>query len=103
VVGRRSDHALYSMALATYGQGDTFDHQAAEGFIQVFGLSLRSQARRQGLSDASRPRRNPLYAPGTTTLPTPPSPLGPGSGKGRSGRVVPQARGGPRRGRSARG
>lgn len=49
VVGRRSDHALYSMALATYGKGDTFDHQAAEGFIQVFGLSLRNQARRQGL------------------------------------------------------
>jgi argininosuccinate synthase len=53
VVGRRSDNALYSMALATYGKGDAFDHEAAEGFIQVFGLSLRNQARRQALWEGS--------------------------------------------------
>ena len=49
VIGRRSDNALYSMALATYGKGDAFDHKAAEGFIQVYGLPLRNQARRQEL------------------------------------------------------
>ena len=36
VVGRRSEHSLYSVALATYGKGDLFDHKAAEGFIGVF-------------------------------------------------------------------
>jgi argininosuccinate synthase len=61
VVGRRSDHALYSMSLATYGKGDTFDHKAAEGFIQVYGLSLRNQARRQELwsGDAAVPLKLP--------------------------------------------
>ncbi|HEX4743333.1 MAG TPA: argininosuccinate synthase [Candidatus Limnocylindria bacterium] len=49
VVGRRSQHSLYSMALATYGKGDAFDHKAAEGFINVFGLPLRNQARTQEL------------------------------------------------------
>ncbi len=49
VVGRRSEHSLYSHALATYGKGDAFDHRAAEGFINVFGLPLRNQARTQAL------------------------------------------------------
>ena len=49
VVGRRSPHSLYSTALATYGKGDLFDHRASEGFITVFGLSLRTQARTQAL------------------------------------------------------
>jgi len=61
VVGRRSDNALYSMSLATYGKGDAFDHKAAEGFIQVYGLPLRNQARRQELwsGDAGLPLKLP--------------------------------------------
>jgi argininosuccinate synthase len=49
IAGRRSPHSLYSTALATYGKGDTFDHKASEGFITVFGMSLRTQARTQAL------------------------------------------------------
>ena len=49
VAGRRSPHSLYSTALATYGKGDAFDHAASEGFIKVFGLPLRNQARTQAL------------------------------------------------------
>jgi argininosuccinate synthase len=49
VVGRRSPHSLYQTALATYGKGDAFDHRASEGFISVFGLPLRTQARTQAL------------------------------------------------------
>ncbi|HJW48616.1 MAG TPA: hypothetical protein VJ726_04280, partial [Candidatus Limnocylindria bacterium] len=49
VAGRRSPHSLYSTALATYGKGDQFDHKASEGFITVFGLPLRTQARTQAL------------------------------------------------------
>ena len=49
IVGRRSPNSLYSTALATYGKGDLFDHRASEGFITVFGMSLRTQARTQAL------------------------------------------------------
>jgi argininosuccinate synthase len=49
VTGRRSARSLYSTALATYDrEGDVFDHTAARGFIELFGLSLRTQARLQG-------------------------------------------------------
>ncbi|MBI4337142.1 MAG: argininosuccinate synthase [Chloroflexi bacterium] len=47
VAGRKSPHALYQMALATYGAGDQFDHRAAEGFIKVYGLPVRTQTQVQ--------------------------------------------------------
>ena len=40
VVGRRSPHALYDESLATYDDGDEFDHGAAEGFIKIWGLPV---------------------------------------------------------------
>jgi argininosuccinate synthase len=52
VTGRKSQHSLYSPALATYGSGDQFDHAAAVGFINIYGLQLRTQARLQ-LGDRS--------------------------------------------------
>ncbi len=45
VAGVRSPYALYDEALATYGAGDAFDHQAAEGFIRCYGLPLDRVAR----------------------------------------------------------
>ena len=47
VVGRKSDHGLYDTSLATYDEGDSFDHSAAEGFIKIWGLSVETAARRQ--------------------------------------------------------
>ncbi|HTU16866.1 MAG TPA: argininosuccinate synthase [Gemmataceae bacterium] len=47
VVGRKSEHSLYSKRLATYESGDTFDHEAARGFIRLFGLSQQTQAQLQ--------------------------------------------------------
>ena len=47
VVGRRSPHALYAYELATYDKADTFDHQASEGFIRIYGLAARTQESRQ--------------------------------------------------------
>jgi argininosuccinate synthase len=41
IVGRKSANSLYAEGLATYGSGDEFDHQAAEGFIYVWGLPTR--------------------------------------------------------------
>ena len=38
VVGRKSDNSLYQYDLATYDEEDSFDHQAAEGFIKLWGL-----------------------------------------------------------------
>lgn len=37
-VGRKSPHSLYRHDLATYSKGDAFDHQAAVGFITLWGL-----------------------------------------------------------------
>jgi len=48
VVGRRSPVSLYDRSLATYDTGDSFDHQAAVGFIRLWGLPLRTEAARQG-------------------------------------------------------
>lgn len=45
VVGRRSPLGLYDYGLATYDRGDQFDHQAAPGFIALFGLPTRTYAR----------------------------------------------------------
>ena len=53
VVGRRSPFSLYDDGLATYSDGDTFDHTAAEGFMKLYGLSYRTWGRvrrRGGLS-----------------------------------------------------
>ena len=47
VVGRKSEHSLYSKKLATYEKGDQFDHDAAKGFIQIFGLGQQTQAQKQ--------------------------------------------------------
>jgi argininosuccinate synthase len=47
VVGRKSEHSLYSKQLATYETGDQFDHEAAKGFIRLFGLSQQTQAQQQ--------------------------------------------------------
>ena len=45
-VGRRSPHSLYDSKLATYGSGDTFSHESAKGFIQLWGLPVEVWARR---------------------------------------------------------
>jgi argininosuccinate synthase len=43
--GCRSPHGLYDESLATYGAGDRFKHDAAEGFIALWGLPLELEAR----------------------------------------------------------
>jgi argininosuccinate synthase len=44
VVGRKSPYSMYDMGLATYAQGDQFDHSCAKGFIYVWGLPLKTVA-----------------------------------------------------------
>jgi argininosuccinate synthase len=55
IVGRKSPKSLYNLGLATYDKGDRFDHSAAEGFIHLWGLPLRTQAQAQLLADEEGP------------------------------------------------
>jgi argininosuccinate synthase len=64
VVGRRSPDSLYDLALASYGGEDRFDHEAAVGFISIWGLPVRTQAAVRG------PFEDPDEAPLLARLPT---------------------------------
>jgi len=44
IVGRRADSALYDHGLATYEQGDSFQHGAAAGFIHIWSLPSKTWA-----------------------------------------------------------
>ncbi len=57
VVGRQSAHSLYNEELATYTKGDAFDHNAAVGFIKLWGLPTKvysevhkSDSKQEGLT-----------------------------------------------------
>ena len=47
IVGRKSPYSLYDYSLATYDKGDAFDQSASPGFIHIWGLPVRTQARVQ--------------------------------------------------------
>lgn len=42
LLGRRAPNSLYNEELATYTEADTFNHKAAEGFITLYGLALKT-------------------------------------------------------------
>ncbi|MCQ6274388.1 argininosuccinate synthase [Bacillus sp. V3B] len=44
VEGRKSEYSLYDEKLATYTSDDEFDHSAAVGFIQLWGLPTKVQS-----------------------------------------------------------
>lgn len=44
VEGRKSPYSLYDEKLATYTKEDEFDHSAAVGFIQLYGLPTKVQS-----------------------------------------------------------
>ena len=75
--GGASPLSLYEKSLATYDAGDAFDHAAAVGFIEIFGLPLRTEAARHGAVGAHHGAAwtwtDPLLAslPGTVTDPAP--------------------------------
>ena len=60
VVGRRSPTSLYDLTLASYGAEDTFDHEAAVGFITLWGLPVRTQSAIRGPFED--PDEEPLLA-----------------------------------------
>jgi len=52
VTGRKSPYSLYSEGLATYTEKDMFDHRAASGFMEIFGLPSKLE----GLRDKEKSR-----------------------------------------------
>ena len=70
VVGRRSPLSLYDKSLATYDEGDAFDHASAVGFIEIFGLPLRVEAARHGAVGGAPWRRVVVDRPAPRDLPT---------------------------------
>lgn len=57
VVGRKSPVSLYIHSLATYDKGDVFDQSASPGFIHIWGLPTRIQAKVQGSSNKAGSRK----------------------------------------------
>ena len=47
VVGRSAPASLYRYDLATYDRGDKFDQSSAKGFINIYGLPVRTQNQAQ--------------------------------------------------------
>jgi argininosuccinate synthase len=70
VVGRRSPNSLYDLNLASYGAEDAFDHEAAVGFIGIWGLPVRTQSAVRGPFED--PAEQPLIGrlPSVTREPT---------------------------------
>jgi argininosuccinate synthase len=61
VMGRRSPYSIYIERLATYGDDDEFSHEAAVGFIKLWGLPLEVAAMRdQGLLRDGKAALNPV-------------------------------------------
>ena len=55
VVGRDAEAPLYRLDLSTYGEEDSFEHEAAEGFIKLWGLPVVTQAQAQPPEDGQAP------------------------------------------------
>ena len=55
VDGLRSDYSLYDHDLATYDEGDTFDHTCSRGFIVLHGLESKTWSRVQGPGSGLQP------------------------------------------------
>jgi len=49
VTGRRATKSLYDYGLATYDAADRFRHADSEGFVQLWGLSVKTWAAIQGV------------------------------------------------------
>ena len=46
-IARKSPNSIYERKLATYEADDEFKHSSAEGFIDIYGMPMRIQARRK--------------------------------------------------------
>ncbi len=49
IAGRQSRYSLYNEALASFGEGASYEHSNAAGFIQLFSLPTRAEAEQRRL------------------------------------------------------
>jgi len=56
IAGRTSPHSLYNEALASFGEGASYDHSDAEGFIRLFSLPTRTEAERERRAEEAEGR-----------------------------------------------
>lgn len=57
VAGMKSAQSIYDLGLATYSEGDAFDHNAAVGFIKIWGLPIKNWRQKH-------PQKEDLQVPG---------------------------------------
>jgi len=55
VIGRKAGSSLYDHGLATYEQGDSFQHGAAAGFIHVWSLPTKTWAAATEAAESTQP------------------------------------------------
>src|SRR5690242_1495913 len=55
VIGRKAGPSLYDHGLATYEQGDSFQHGAAAGFIHVWSLPTKTWAAATEAAESTQP------------------------------------------------
>jgi argininosuccinate synthase len=61
IAGRRSPHSLYDEALASFGRAADYEHADAAGFIRLFALPTRAEARQRASADVpDAPEAGPL-------------------------------------------
>jgi argininosuccinate synthase len=51
IAGRRTPYPLYDAGLASFGDDGTYDHADAAGYIRLFSLPTRAEARQQAMFD----------------------------------------------------
>ncbi|MBO4509879.1 MAG: argininosuccinate synthase, partial [Lachnospiraceae bacterium] len=52
--GTTSPYSLYSESLASFTTGELYDHHDAEGFINLFGLSLKVRAMKMAEAEKNK-------------------------------------------------
>jgi argininosuccinate synthase len=52
--GTTSPYSLYNESIASFTTGDLYDHHDAEGFINLFGLSLKVRAMKMAAAEADK-------------------------------------------------
>ena len=63
VIGRTALKSLYQVGMATYSDGDEFNHESAEGFVKIFGLGTRiANSHARVAEDQESPTKNTTEA-----------------------------------------
>ena len=71
IAGRKSPYSLYDEGLASFGDAGNYDHADAAGFIHLFSLPTRSEARQRAKDEANQvPALEEILKGSDTLVPT---------------------------------